>query len=123
VWLPCADAGRAAPTSLALTTALLGTQLPPGACKRHVALFAAATPAGALLAYAAGALARGRVPPAWTGLAMLVSGGSFLYVATVLQPVAGHADAQGVRGVRRLLLLLAGMAIPWLIATFVGHDH
>jgi zinc transporter 9 len=63
----------AAPTALALTTSLLGTELPPAACKRHIALFAASTPVGALLSYGLGSLVAGGVSGEWTGLGMLVS--------------------------------------------------
>jgi zinc transporter 9 len=121
-------ASSPAPTSLALTTSLLSSTPPlsRSLCRQHIAFFSAATPLGALFAYGLGTLIG--VEQEWTGIGMLVSGGSFLYVATVLQPVAGHDDEadvqnQDVKGLRRMLLLLAGMGIPFVIASVVGHGH
>jgi zinc transporter 9 len=62
-----------APTALALTTSLLATSLSKADCKRHIAVFSAATPIGALVFYTTlyyfGATQNSEL----TGLAMLVS--------------------------------------------------
>ena len=53
-------------------------------------------------------------------------GGSFLYVATVLQPALAHSHASGseeVGGRTRLLLTIAGMLTPYVIASVLGDDH
>ncbi|KAI0366646.1 Zinc/iron permease [Pilatotrama ljubarskyi] len=115
-----------APTALALTTSLLSTSLPHAQCKKHLAIFSASTPIGTLLSYTLlsffGADSHGR----WPGIALLFSGGSFLYVATVLQPSLTHAqpsreEQRGSKG--RLLLTVAGMLTPYCIATILGDDH
>ncbi|KAJ7195487.1 Zinc/iron permease [Mycena pura] len=110
-----------APTSLALTTALLRTSLPPPECRKHLAVFSAATPVGAILSYTSLTLfSAGAAQANWTGLALLVSGGTFLYVATVLQP-ASHAPAEDsgpeMSPVMRVLLTATGMVTPYVI----GH--
>ncbi|CDO70839.1 hypothetical protein BN946_scf184801.g32 [Trametes cinnabarina] len=116
-----------APTALALTTSLLSTSLSPAQCKKHLAIFSAATPLGTLVSYWLlsffGADSHGR----WPGVALLFSGGSFLYVATVLQPSLTHShsasgDAGGSpRG--RLALTIGGMLAPFCIAALLGDDH
>jgi zinc transporter 9 len=62
-----------APTSLALTTSLLSTSLSHSDCKKHIALFSAATPIGALISY--GLFFFLGTKAEWTGLALLVSVG------------------------------------------------
>ncbi|KAH9949833.1 Zinc/iron permease [Amylocystis lapponica] len=110
-----------APTALALTTSLLSTSLPRSECKKHIAVFSAATPLGALLSYLLlsffGASSEGR----WPGVALLVSGGTFLYVATVLQPVSGGTEELGRR--LRVLLTVLGMLTPFLVGNVLGHEH
>ncbi|KAI0647689.1 Zinc/iron permease [Trametes meyenii] len=115
-----------APTALALTTSLLSTSLSHAQCKKHLAIFSASTPVGTLLSYTLlsffGADSHGR----WPGVALLFSGGSFLYVATVLQPSLTHArpsasEDAGSRG--QLLLTVGGMLAPFCIAALLGDDH
>jgi len=83
-----------APTALAFTISLLSTSLPRAECQKHLLVFSSSTPLGAMLAFAilylTGLGDRSRV-----GAALLVSGGSFLYVATVLQPVDRTAGEGG----------------------------
>ncbi|KAF7365001.1 Beta-lactamase class penicillin binding protein [Mycena venus] len=81
-----------APTSLALTTSLLNTSLPRPECRKHLAFFAASTPFGAIVSYALLSFFSAGAQGSWTGLALLVSGGTFLYVATVLQDVSHGPD-------------------------------
>ncbi|KZT02185.1 Zinc/iron permease [Laetiporus sulphureus 93-53] len=112
-----------APTALALTTSLLSTSLPRSECKKHLALFSASTPLGALASYVLlsffGTSSEGR----WPGVALLISGGTFLYVATVLRPVSGHGDAEDVGRKTRVLCIVLGMFVPFAIGVIVGHDH
>jgi len=119
-----------APTALALTTSLLATGVNRTDCRKFLAIFSASTPAGAALAYlflwffqsADGGNGH------WTGIAMLVSGGSFLYVATVLQPVSSgntgllpHEDDISMKA--RLLFIVCGMFAPLFLSAAVGHGH
>lgn len=119
-----------APTALALTTSLLASGTNRTDCKKFLALFSVSTPTGAALTYlllwffqsADGGKSN------WTGIAMLVSGGSFLYVATVLQPVSSsrpsglpHEDDIGAK--TRLVFIILGMFAPLLLSSLVGHGH
>lgn len=45
-----------------------------------------------------------------------------MYVATVLQPVSGD-EAQDMKPVTRVSLIVAGMAIPFTMASLLGHGH
>ncbi|KAI0755304.1 Zinc/iron permease [Daedaleopsis nitida] len=116
-----------APTALALTTSLLATSLPVEQCKKHLAIFSAATPVGTVLSYTLlsisgyGASGRSQGP----GFALLFSGGSFLYVATVLQPslpqlrtAAGELEQR-----MKLFLTITGMLTPYVIVAIVGGGH
>ncbi|KAJ7451540.1 Zinc/iron permease [Mycena latifolia] len=114
-----------APTSLALTTALLNTSLPPRECRRHLAVFAASTPVGAIATYLLFSFFSAGAHGSWTGVALLVSGGTFLYVATVLQDVS-HAPDAGDAGAdkppMRVLLVAAGIILPYLISHVAFPD-
>ncbi|TFK52232.1 Zinc/iron permease [Heliocybe sulcata] len=114
-----------APTTIAFTTSLLSTPLPRPELKKCIAVFASSTPLGALVSYALFYFLGAGTAGDMSGLALLVSGGSFLYVATVLQPVSDHSEGTSAdlrKGTRTTLLVL-GMVVPFLIAVFVGHDH
>ncbi|KAI0693229.1 Zinc/iron permease [Cytidiella melzeri] len=108
-----------APAVLALSTSLLATSLPRSECRKHVAVFSASTPIGALLSYGMLSLVHINSEGNWTGILMLISGGTFLYVATVLQP--GKATSNDVNEHLRLMLVMSGMVIPVLIGVVVGH--
>jgi len=59
-----------------------------------------------------------------TGLALLVSGGTFLYVATVLQPVSRHSPVAGeMRATTRVFIIVLGMFIPLMFRALFNHDH
>ncbi|OCH88451.1 hypothetical protein OBBRIDRAFT_795219 [Obba rivulosa] len=111
-----------APTTLALTTSLLSTSLTKMECRKHLAVFAASTPIGALVSYTVlsflGASSEGR----WPGVALLISGGTFLYVATVLQPVSAEGS-EDIGHKARLVHVVLGIFIPFAIGAVVGHDH
>ncbi|KZV70220.1 Zinc/iron permease [Peniophora sp. CONT] len=116
-----------APTALAFTISLLSTSLPRNECRKHLLVFSSSTPIGAIAAYLLFYLT-GFGDASRVGIALLVSGGSFLYVATVLQPVThGQGETEGAAGRReakmQLALLLAGAFIPLLMSTLLGHEH
>lgn len=117
-----------APTALAYSTTLLSTSLPRVECKKHLFVFSCSTPVGAVVAYSVFAfLGIGQAHN--VGIALLISGGSFLYVATVLQPVSHHAspevstEEEGNKS--RIIFILLGMFIPYFIGSVLehGHDH
>ncbi|KAI1794792.1 Zinc/iron permease [Ganoderma leucocontextum] len=108
-----------APTALALTTSLISTSLPAAECKRHLAIFSSMTPVATLLSYAVLSFL-GESGGGWESVALLFSGGTFLYVATVLQPDLAHAREEGTDGGRKkLLLMLAGLVTPYLITVLL----
>ncbi|EKM51623.1 uncharacterized protein PHACADRAFT_127348 [Phanerochaete carnosa HHB-10118-sp] len=110
-----------APAVLALTTSLMATSLSRSECRKHVAIFSASTPVGALLVYGLMSIIRVNSESPWTGICMLISGGTFLYVATVLQP--GKAASEELDEKVRTTLVICGVCIPVLIGVVVDHDH
>jgi len=119
-----------APTALALTTSLLASGVNRTDCKKFLSIFSASTPTGAVLAYLFLWFFRSTDGDKnhWTGIAMLISGGSFLYVATVLQPVSsdntsGLPREDEVSTKTRLVFIVLGMFAPLLFSTLVGHGH
>ncbi|KAG6813574.1 hypothetical protein H0H92_009618 [Tricholoma furcatifolium] len=112
-----------APTSLALTTSLLATSLPRAKCKKHLIVFAASTPISAVASYLLFSFI-GNGEDKWTANTLLFSGGTFLYVATVLQPVSDHHGTPGeMRPLSRVLHIAFGMFIPFVLSGFLGHGH
>ncbi|KAG5352692.1 Zinc transporter ZIP9-B [Termitomyces sp. J132] len=114
-----------APTSLALTTSLLAISLPRQKCKEHLIAFASSTPISAVASYLLFS-SFGNGDNHWTGIALLVSGGTFLYVATVLQPVSNHRGASSIgdmRPITRVFHIVVGMIIPLILSVVLGHGH
>jgi len=114
-----------APTSLAYTVSLMSTSLSRAECKKHLLLFSASTPLGAIASYASFTFFKSRQADN-VGLAMLISAGSFLYVATVLQPVSHDRLSSEELGPKtRISLLVLGIFTPFLLGTLFdhGHDH
>ncbi|KAJ6621820.1 ZIP-like iron-zinc transporter [Mycena sp. CBHHK59/15] len=115
-----------APTSLALTTSLLNTSLPRSECRKHLAFFSASTPFGAIVSYALLSFFSAGAQGSWTGISLLVSGGTFLYVATVLQTVSHSPDDLGaaaeMRPAVRVLLIATGMFLPFVISHMLLPD-
>ncbi|KAI6027621.1 Zinc/iron permease [Pisolithus microcarpus] len=116
-----------APTALALTTSLLSRSLPVVECKRHLLVFSLATPVSAMLSYLLCSLPfmNQRLGP---GVPLLFSGGTFLYVATVLQHSADRVpDAPlstgGISKVARSITLVVGMFFPLVVSQLIGHGH
>lgn len=113
-----------APTSLALTTSLIATNLPRPDCKKHLAVFSASTPLSAIASYLLFSLLGDGDGGGLTGVALLLSGGTFLYVATVLQPISHHsATAADIKPLTRVLHITAGIFIPYGLSTFLGRGH
>jgi len=114
-----------APTALAYSTSLLATSLPRPDCKKHLAVFSASTPLAAVGSYFLFSMFGNGDGGGWTGVALLVSGGTFLYVATVLQPVSHHSEssADELRPPVRVLLISLGMFFPFFLSSLFGHGH
>ncbi|GAA5848395.1 hypothetical protein JCM9279_006553 [Rhodotorula babjevae] len=140
-----------APTAFALSSLLLSSPATSRAfTRRALVLFSLAAPLGALATYALLSLvgAHGGAGSAagwWTGLALVFSGGTFLFVAThavreqekraegAHGGAHGHAHAHGEDGSEehegrigdrhRLALVLTGMVAPALLSRLVGHGH
>ncbi|WWC93817.1 hypothetical protein V866_000653 [Kwoniella sp. B9012] len=139
------------PTALGLTTTLLSLNLAHTAIRKRLIIFSFAAPFGAILTYLLirafgsanlGQGHRGDVDAIgwWTGIALLFSGGSFLYVATVIQPLSSHphdhhshvesGDPNGQQSqepqlgkYERTLLLVLGMGLPAMLSWLVGDAH
>ncbi|KAK0201674.1 Zinc/iron permease [Desarmillaria ectypa] len=115
-----------APTSLALTTSLLATSLPLPECKKHLAVFSATTPVATFATYVFLSFFGAGDHADWIGLALLISGGTFLYVATVLQPVSDHSgseNASEIHKTMRVILVIFGMLVPFTLSSLLGHGH
>lgn len=132
------------PTALALASSLLPL-IPARKIRLHIAIFSLATPFGAIVSVMLLALAtigtkagaRDNQGDLWAGMALAFSGGTFLYVATVLQPVRseedppqqhGHAhpgedEVQTLGRKTRVLLIILGMFLPVMISSMLGHGH
>ncbi|KAI0251985.1 Zinc/iron permease [Lactifluus subvellereus] len=112
-----------APTALAYTLSLMSTSLSRADCKKHLLLFSASTPVGAIASYASYSLF-GSDQVDGVGTALLISAGSFLYVATVLQPVShDRSSSEGVSPKMRILLLVLGIFTPFAMGTLLDHGH
>lgn len=114
-----------APTALALTTSLMGAGLARAECKKHLALFSASTPLGAVASYVLLAFfgADSNGGGRWPGGALLFSGGTFLYVATVLRPVSARGAGEEIGRRARVVCTVLGMFVPFVVSVAVGHDH
>ena len=122
-----------APASFGLVTYLLHEGLERGRIKKHLLIFSLAAPSAALLTFmmlqARGSGSLDTI--AATGLAMLFSAGTFLYVATVhvLPEVTslGHShggaagDKPGGFSKSELFMLILGAVLPLFLS--VGHHH
>jgi zinc transporter 9 len=112
-----------APTALAYTVSLMSTSLSRVECRKHLLLFSASTPVGAITSYASFVFF-GLKKVEGVGTALLISAGSFLYVATVLQPVSrDHSSTGGVSTRTRVFLLVLGIFTPFMLGTLLDHEH
>lgn len=145
-----------APTAFALATLLLAGSCSPGFVRRALWGFSLAAPLAAIGTYALlrvlGAGVGGREGESgdegkgagelawWTGMALVFSGGTFLFVATHVMERRKEADGELlVRGVDeegaaaavgapmgervKMALVLAGMITPGILSRLVGHGH
>ncbi|KAK0646658.1 Zinc/iron permease [Cercophora newfieldiana] len=133
-----------APAAFGLTSVLLKQGLSKRAARGHLIIFSLAAPFGAIATYMLISMLGGNLEgPSgewWTGMLLLFSGGTFLYVAMHAmqednQP-NGHDHHQGTNGyqeagntqrkqakpqMRDTLATVAGMLLPLL--TQFGHHH
>jgi len=113
-----------APTTLAFTTSMISTNITRSKCKTYVAIFSLSTPLSALITYTVSSFLGNGDKGDLTGLALLVSGGTFLYVSTVLQPVSRHSPVAGeMRATTRVFIIVLGMFIPLVFRGLFNHGH
>ncbi|GAA5997703.1 Mn(2+) transporter ATX2 [Rhodotorula paludigena] len=130
-----------APTAFALSSLLSSSPATsPAFTRRALLAFSLAAPLGALVTYALLSLVGaqggdGSTTGWWTGLALVFSGGTFLFVATHAvreqekknergEDEPGALSSEERLGERtRLGLILFGMVLPGLLSRLVGHGH
>ncbi|KAF8327406.1 Zinc/iron permease [Cantharellus anzutake] len=125
-----------APASLALSTTLSSYALSARAIRSHILAFSAAAPAGAIVSYLVLNALRDKnstvASGSWIGPALLFSGGSFLYVATLLTPLSTRSFPKShnhelsdidIKPTTRLLIIIIGMFAPALLGGILGHGH
>lgn len=120
-----------APASFALTSVLLAGGLSHATIRKHLLLFALAAPLGALFTYFAlyffsSSSTSESTLEYWTGVLLVFSGGTFLYVAMhALQEAAAsnhrHHGQQHKSDQNQLFIILAGMVIPIFLS--MTHSH
>ncbi|KAF8630915.1 hypothetical protein AX17_005273 [Amanita inopinata Kibby_2008] len=111
-----------APTALALASSLLSVGLPREECRKHLAFFAAATPAGALASYFL--FSSFNIRPECTAVALLASSGTFLYVATVLQPPSQNTNVIGeMKPTTRTVYSVSGILLPFMLSAIIAPQH
>ncbi|KAF8455377.1 Zinc/iron permease [Terfezia claveryi] len=131
-----------APASFALSSVLLKSGLSKRTARTHLLIFSLAAPAGALATWVVVSILGGVDDKAkmawWTGVLLLFSGGTFLYVAmhTMQLHAAGHEGEDGegeeegsgylmknaeFRGgtMGNMVAMVVGMLVP--LVTQVGH--
>ena len=110
-----------APASFGLVTILLHEGLDKGRIKKHLLAFSLSAPIAAFITYFGLGASYQETLSDYnaTGIAMLFSAGTFLFVATVhvLPEITQHQRLK----VTELLLLITGAFLPSLV-TF-GHHH
>lgn len=109
-----------APASFALTSVLLASGMSHATIRKHLLLFALAAPVGSLLTYtvlyffSSASVANLEY---WTGVLLVFSGGTFLYVAMhALQEVSHNKSDR-----TQVFVILAGMLIPIVLS--MTHSH
>lgn len=116
-----------APSSFALTSVLLATGLSRTTIRKHLLLFSLAAPVGALLTFFALYFFSSSTTSAssleyWTGVLLVFSGGTFLYVAMHALQEVSHSSNHSEKTDRvQLLIILTGMFIPILLS--MTHSH
>lgn len=114
-----------APSSFALTTVLLSEGLSRTRVRRHLLLFSMSAPAGAISTFLLLELFSESFKSLnleyWTGILLLFSGGTFLYVAMhAIQELQSHSKTSKVDWYQ-LGSILIGMFIPFVLN--FNHSH
>ncbi|CAO3600599.1 unnamed protein product [Absidia cylindrospora] len=117
------------PSAFALTTVLLAEGFSRIEVRKHLLLFSMAAPVGALTTYVLLSISSpGDVSlEYWTGVLLLFSGGTFLYVAMhalqELQPSSSHSHTahSGKLDRSHILCILFGIFLP--VVLNLGHSH
>ncbi|KEI41264.1 uncharacterized protein L969DRAFT_85035 [Mixia osmundae IAM 14324] len=117
-----------APAAFGLVSVLLSDGLSKPNIRRALSGFAAAAPLGAILTYTLLALLAtdSQGLQWWTGIALLFSGGTFLFVAThVMQDAEqeGEGGVQEIEKLERLGYMSVGMLAPVILQSIFGHGH
>ncbi|RPA80861.1 Zinc/iron permease [Ascobolus immersus RN42] len=116
------------PAAFGLTAVLLRGGLSKQQARRHLAVFSLAAPFGALVTWAiimvlGGVAEGGSGMDWWTGVLLLFSGGTFLFVAVhAMQEDEGMSDDGEVKGWVHTACAAGGMLIP-LLTQVGGHGH
>ncbi|KAI9485960.1 MAG: Zinc/iron permease [Benjaminiella poitrasii] len=113
-----------APSSFALTTVLLSEGLSRARVRQHLLLFSLSAPVGAISTYALAQFFSESFHSLnleyWTGILLLFSGGTFLYVAMhAIQELP--SSLHGKTDWRQLGSILFGMTIPFVLN--LNHSH
>ncbi|KAI9487883.1 MAG: Zinc/iron permease [Benjaminiella poitrasii] len=111
-----------APASFALTSVLLASGLAHNIIRKHLLMFALAAPLGALLTYFALYFFSSSTSTNleyWTGILLVFSGGTFLYVAMHALQDASHDNHSKDR--TQIFIILTGMIIPILLSMTLSH--
>jgi len=112
------------PTSLAFTSSLLATSLPRPQCWKHLVVFSLATPIATIFTYVILSFFGGSQHPDWPGIALLLSGGTFLNVATSVAHHSGtHSSGETLSHKMHLYLTMLGIFTPFCLSSLFGHGH
>lgn len=112
-----------APSAFALTTVLLSEGLSRTRVRQHLLLFSISAPAGAISTYALMQFFSESFLTLnleyWTGILLLFSGGTFLYVA--MHAIQELPSTRGKADWRQMGSILLGMFIPFILN--MNHSH
>ncbi|CAF4978058.1 unnamed protein product, partial [Rotaria socialis] len=112
-----------APAAFGLVSFLMSDGVDRKRIRRHLLIFSLAAPLMAIFTFV---LLKSRIRDTYsvdsTGLAMLFSAGTFLFVATVhvLPEVQSHYEDRQFRAIE-LLILIIGCCFPIILS--MGHKH
>ncbi|CEJ03157.1 hypothetical protein RMCBS344292_17145 [Rhizopus microsporus] len=107
-----------APSAFALTTVLLNQGLSRARVRKHLLMFSLSAPLGAIVTYFSLQFVYTlHNLNYWTGLLLLFSGGTFLYVA--MHAIQESDDEQQKQ--KRVSCILLGMVIPFILN--LNHSH
>ncbi|KAI9024399.1 Zinc/iron permease [Phycomyces nitens] len=113
------------PSAFALTTVLLAEGVSRVQVRKHLLMFSMAAPLGAILTYLVLYMTSSTASAGieyWTGVLLIYSGGTFLYVAMhALQEVNSVASHSNKMSREEIGTILLGMFLPVLIN--IKHSH